>query len=269
MNDSETLPARWDLLDEALARLRTCHRMPEFVDLACKLTLSGCGAEAVALGRIVDGVWGSWLHTEGQELLQSCGALPSSPVRVNDASAAEQQAVGSRSAVSRDFESADRSRRVVLAAVLAGDEVLGLLHVAGGPELVPDIVQTCADTLGAVLALILVRQRADEQSSVLSSLRRALGELPERPIELLAASGASPAAAPSSPRSDPLGQWDDLTARQREVLELMLLGMSNPEIAERLVLSVPTVKSHVRAVLRASGAVNRSDAVARFSRTHD
>jgi DNA-binding CsgD family transcriptional regulator len=57
-----------------------------------------------------------------------------------------------------------------------------------------------------------------------------------------------------------------LSARQREVLDLMMAGLSNAEMAERLVVALPTVKSHVRAVLRASGAVNRSDAVARFSR---
>jgi len=32
------------------------------------------------------------------------------------------------------------------------------------------------------------------------------------------------------------------------------------------VVALPTVKSHVHAILRASGAVNRSDAVARFAR---
>jgi ATP/maltotriose-dependent transcriptional regulator MalT len=46
----------------------------------------------------------------------------------------------------------------------------------------------------------------------------------------------------------------------------MTSGLSNAEMAEHLVVALPTVKSHVRAVLRASGAVNRSDAVARFAR---
>jgi DNA-binding CsgD family transcriptional regulator len=269
MNGSETVPAGWDVADEAFARIRAFRSMPEFIDRACDVALIGCGAEAVALGRIVDGVWTPWLRAGRLELLLSCGALPSLPMPLNDARSWERQVVQSRQVISRELSPGEDGRLVFLAAMLAGDDALGMLHVVCGKGLDQGIVQACADTLGAMLALILVRQRASEQSFVLASLRRGLGELPERPIELLGASGASPAGGSYPLKSDPLGQWDDLTARQREVLELMLLGLSNPEIADRLVLSVPTVKSHVRAVLRASGAVNRSDAVARFSRTHD
>jgi DNA-binding NarL/FixJ family response regulator len=57
-----------------------------------------------------------------------------------------------------------------------------------------------------------------------------------------------------------------LTVRQREVLDLVVAGLSNAEIAEQLVISMTTVKSHVRAILRASGAVNRADAMARLAR---
>ena len=52
-----------------------------------------------------------------------------------------------------------------------------------------------------------------------------------------------------------------LTAREREILRLMAAGLSNGEIGERLYVSVETVKTHVRAILRKLGARGRTQAV--------
>ncbi len=52
-----------------------------------------------------------------------------------------------------------------------------------------------------------------------------------------------------------------LTARQQGVLHLLAEGLSNKEIAGRLGVSEATVKLHVTAVLRATGASNRTQAV--------
>ena len=53
-----------------------------------------------------------------------------------------------------------------------------------------------------------------------------------------------------------------LTARERQVAELLVEGASNKMIARRLDISVHTAKFHVAAVLEKLGARNRSDAVA-------
>lgn len=54
----------------------------------------------------------------------------------------------------------------------------------------------------------------------------------------------------------------DLTARERDVLKLMVKGFSNTRIATELVLSPSTVKSHVSSILSKLHVFSRSEAVA-------
>lgn len=75
--------------------------------------------------------------------------------------------------------------------------------------------------------------------------------------------GARLAAAPDEPTGPP----DDLTPREVEVLELLALGYMNPEIAERLVLSVRTVETHRANIQRKSGRSTRAELVA-YARQH-
>ncbi len=53
----------------------------------------------------------------------------------------------------------------------------------------------------------------------------------------------------------------DLTPREQEVLALLVEGLSNPEIAERLVVTRSTAKAHVSNILSKLGVSNRAEAV--------
>ncbi len=52
----------------------------------------------------------------------------------------------------------------------------------------------------------------------------------------------------------------ELTARQREILEMVVEGLSNAEIAGHLYLSESTIKQHLRAVYKVLGVRNRTEA---------
>jgi DNA-binding NarL/FixJ family response regulator len=51
-----------------------------------------------------------------------------------------------------------------------------------------------------------------------------------------------------------------LTTRELQVLEMMAAGATNAEIADRLLISISTVKSHVKHILRKLDAKNRTAA---------
>src|SRR5215203_7468599 len=59
----------------------------------------------------------------------------------------------------------------------------------------------------------------------------------------------------------------ELSARQQEIMELVVEGLSNAEIAGRLYLSESTIKQHLRAVYKVLGVRNRTEA-AKTMREH-
>ena len=105
-----------------------------------------------------------------------------------------------------------------------------------------------------------VRETLRNAESVMDNLARAELELVRHAEERSTAETASALALTGETRA-----IDDLlTPREREVIALLVTGQTNSAIADRLVISEGTVKSHVKQILRKLGAVNRSEVIARY-----
>jgi LuxR family transcriptional regulator, maltose regulon positive regulatory protein len=100
----------------------------------------------------------------------------------------------------------------------------------------------------------IVRSFADEGPSVARLLEAMAAESPlsDHASRVLAACRPG-AAAPA----------ESLSAREREVLALVALGLSNQEIGERLFLALDSVKGHNRRIFEKLGVQRRTEAVAR------
>ncbi len=88
---------------------------------------------------------------------------------------------------------------------------------------------------------------------------RSRGVMPGYVEKLLAAFGADLVF----PASTEQGLPEPLTHREQEILELVAAGLTNQEIADKLVISPETVKKHTGTIYSKLGVSNRTEAVAR------
>jgi LuxR family maltose regulon positive regulatory protein len=115
-------------------------------------------------------------------------------------------------------------------------------------------------SIGRALALAqpegYARMFLDEGTAMLRLLRYAQERnvAPDYAASLLASAEADNRSAHPS---------DSLSEREIEVLQLLASGATNQEVAERLVISLGTVKSHINHLMTKLDARNRTEAVAR------
>jgi DNA-binding NarL/FixJ family response regulator len=99
---------------------------------------------------------------------------------------------------------------------------------------------------------------ADEIESAIRNVHAGATHLDAAVQQQMLAALHSPAPPPPVPT---IAQASGLTARELEVLGLIASGYSNVEIADRLVVSMATVKTHVNRVFAKTGVRDRAQAV--------
>lgn len=181
---------------------------------------------------------------------------------------------------------ADTDECEIVGAVSGSDELELLL-----PELNPDIVlfdenlgelnQILEVIDGTVVGLITLGDTTGDLSLLAASELSAWGYLRKeadgmeiaRAIQAVAAGlvvldrSLSPILRAAMPATRSLTQseaelpGESLTAREREVIQLMAQGLPNKNIAAQLSISLHTVKYHVASILAKLGATSRTEAV--------
>jgi DNA-binding CsgD family transcriptional regulator len=162
------------------------------------------------------------------------------------------------------------SAQYLVAPVIAESRVVALLHVCrrgdGGVSARDiDVLDTFASACSLLHERMLNTERVQQQRT---SIARAAARLTEEADRIAAAAISldveydnrvePPTIAPDSALAATLSE------RERQVFERLVLGASNGAIADELVITVETVKTHVKRILRKIGAINRSEAIALY-----
>jgi DNA-binding CsgD family transcriptional regulator len=162
------------------------------------------------------------------------------------------------------------SAHYLVAPVIAESRVVALLHVCrrgeGGVSARDiDVLDTFASAYSLLHQRMLNTERVQQQRT---SIARAAARLTEEADRIAAAAISldieyenrvePPTIAPDSALAATLSD------RERQVFGRLVLGASNAEIADELVITVETVKTHVKRILRKIGAINRSEAIALY-----
>lgn len=141
--------------------------------------------------------------------------------------------------------SAERAAELVAAA-----EGTGVLWLLEEVELETVVSLLRAGVMGCLPA-----------EATVGELARAIVAVGRGEIALPPSVAAPALAALARPTVDDRRAADELTAREREVVDLLVQGRTNKDIAQTMFLSVRTVEAHLRSVYEKLGVRSRTEAV--------
>jgi DNA-binding CsgD family transcriptional regulator len=267
--------------ERGLGRLRTVTSPAALVDRVCEEVVASCGLERVLLSRVEGNVWRPWKVNDVVRDQPWFAEWVHREIPLDDL-VLEARLLGERRAgLVTDTSNpsvhpmirAGGSDSYVVAPIVPAGRVVGFIHADHGlggracDEIDRSVLWAFSEGFGHLYErsalLERLRFQRDRVRQTLTVADAALEQLTESEIELAMRPDDDAAVTRTALtvfRTE--GGLDELTAREREILELIAGGASNKEIADSLVIAVGTVKTHVKHILAKLGAANRSQAIA-------
>lgn len=262
-----------------LARLRTLPSSAALIDSVCEELVLRCGFHRAVISKVESRSWRPLIlhHRDGNDTQSWFADWINQRVPLTDT--APEAEMLSRRRPTLVYDTADapvyrpiivaagQSRSYALAPLVVGNDVMGFLHTDHHPlarrvdAADRDVLWAFADGFSHIYErAMLMEQLTAQRDSVRELFFGAVDRLDEL-CETTADVGRSPERV--DPETGRFGEPNvELTDREAEVFELMVTGATNQAIADRLVITEGTVKSHVKHILRKYGAVNRAQAIA-------
>ncbi|MCW3041772.1 MAG: modulated transcriptional regulator, LuxR family, partial [Solirubrobacterales bacterium] len=282
--------AREAAVTHALHELRAVATATGLLDRACEVLVAHCGFERAMLSRTDGERWLPWkacfAGDDGFEQ-RFVAELQQSRIDLADAPLERGVVEGMRPAIVLDAAGDGRTHKpivelgltqsYVVAPIIPGGRVVGFFHGDHHPsgrtvdEDDRDALWAFAEGFGRLYErAVLVERLADQRRHIeqaFASARETFASLDLTDMQLVDVAGdpldaTAPLPAPASNQA----LRALMTSRELDVLELLVRGMGNREIAERLVLQIGTVKTHVKSILRKVGAANRAEAITLYVR---
>jgi LuxR family transcriptional regulator, regulator of acetate metabolism len=268
---------------ESMARLRPLATRAQVIGQAPREVCASCGFSRALLSRIQGSLWIPEVlhaHDPPEDFLEfiRTAEIPLKHMLLETEMVRRRRAelvsdARSDARVYRGIIESSRAHSYTATPILIGRRAIGFMHCdrLGQDDPVTnqdrDNVWAFALELGLIIERAALRERLgtfqNETRRRLEHTLRDIAALNDAPLVI----GEEPPSVTSIEHGDQSPTTRLLLAlspREREVLDLLTTGSTNASLADELIVSEATVKSHVKSILRKLRVDNRAEAVARY-----